>query len=140
MSRAITFAVALFVVAFAATTLLALGGADAGDPAKPKPKEKTAKELAQMGEKLFKDKSLGKSGLTCSSCHPKLKDLTGVYKDYPKKDENGKVTKTLEDQINFMIKTNLKGKELAADSEKVNALVAYLKVFKKESDKDKGKE
>jgi cytochrome c len=85
--------------------------------------------LVAEGEKLFNDKTLGKSGSTCATCHPSVKDLTGVAATYPKK-VGGNET-TLEDKINQMIKENLKGAELKKDDPKMKALTAYVKAYKK---------
>lgn len=98
-------------------------------PAPAGKKAPAAADLVATGEKLFADKTLGKSGTSCSNCHPGVKDLTGVAAGYPKK-VGGKEL-TLEGKINQMIKTNLSGMELGKDDPKMKALVAYVKAYKK---------
>ena len=106
------------------------------------PAAELAKSVAN-GMKLFNDKELGTSGLTCNSCH-----MEGGTKDgkmgetvvpawdnlapkYPQYFMMAKRVMTLEQVVQFCIVNPLKGKALAWDDQKLTDLTAYCASVKK---------
>lgn len=82
-------------------------------------------ESRALGESLFTSTDLGTNGKSCNTCHKNMK-LSGIRSKYPGYSEQiGKVV-TLSEQINYMIKTNLKGTPLKLGDEKLTALNVYL--------------
>jgi cytochrome c len=99
-----------------------------------------AKELAKSvenGKKLFNDKSLGTSGMTCNPCHVKYGTKAGKMGEmsippfdnlgakYPKFFMTAKRVMTLDQVINWCIMMPLKGKPLVWDDSKLTDLTAY---------------
>jgi cytochrome c len=109
-----------------------------------------AAELAKSvenGKKLFSDKELGTSGLTCNSCHMeggtkegKMEDMVipawdNLAPKYPKYFKMAERVYTLDQVVNFCIVNPLAGKALAWDDQKLTDLTAYcasVKMMKKE--------
>lgn len=75
---------------------------------------------AQRGKQLFSDPKLGGStnDKSCNTCHPEGKGLE-------------KTGANLESMIQACIQKALDGKPLAADSQDLKDLVAYMKTLKK---------
>lgn len=99
-----------------------------------------AAELAKSvenGKKLFNDKELGTSGLTCNSCHMEGGTKEGKMGEtvvpawdnlapkYPKYFMMAKRVMTLDQVVQFCIVNPLKGKALAWDDQKLTDLTAY---------------
>lgn len=99
-----------------------------------------AKELAKSvenGKKLFNDKTLGESGMTCNSCHMEGGTKAGMMGEksipafdnlamkYPKFLMMAKRVMTLDQVVNFCIVNPIKGKALAWDDQKLTDLTAY---------------
>ena len=99
-----------------------------------------ASELAKSvenGKKLFNDKELGTSGLTCNSCHMEGGTKEGKMGEtvvpawdnlapkYPKYFMMAKRVMTLDQVVQFCIVNPLKGKALAWDDQKLTDLTAY---------------
>ena len=74
----------------------------------------------ERGKQLFADTKLGgsKNDKSCNTCHPGGKGLE-------------KAGKNLESMIQACIQKALEGKPLAADSQEMKDLVAYIKSLKK---------
>jgi cytochrome c peroxidase len=72
------------------------------------------------GKKLFADPKLGggKSGKSCNTCHPDGKGLE-------------KAGANIEGMVQKCIEKALEGKPLAADSQELKDIVAYIKSLKK---------
>jgi cytochrome c peroxidase len=72
------------------------------------------------GKKLFADPKLGgsKSDKSCNSCHPDGKGLE-------------KAGANIESMVQKCIEKALEGKPLAADSQELKDIVAYIKSLKK---------
>ena len=99
-----------------------------------------AAELAKSienGKKLFYDKTLGKSDMSCNSCHMeggtmagKMGDMSvsafdNLTADYPKYFGMAKRVMTLDQVVNWCIIMPMKGKALAWDDQKLTDLTAY---------------
>jgi len=109
-----------------------------------------AKELAKSvenGKKLFFDKSLGTSGMTCNSCHVgggtkegKMGDMVvppwdNLASKYPRYLEVAKRVFTLDQIVNVCVSQALKGDPLAWDSQKLTDLTAYCVSVKAKKEK-----
>lgn len=86
-------------------------------------------ELMKLGEKLFNDTKLGKSGMSCASCHP---DGEGLKKTpYPRYINMADDTLTLDQMINFCMINPMKGKPFQWNSKEITALSAYVQAHSK---------
>lgn len=84
-----------------------------------------AKALMQEAERLWKDASLGKAGVSCSTCHP---DGAGLKKEqYPRYINMPDDILTLDQMINFCMMNPMKGKPLSWNNVKMTALAAYVR-------------
>jgi len=112
------------------------------------PVAELAKSVAN-GMKLFNDKELGTSGMTCNSCHMEGGTKAGkmgemavpawdnLAPQYPKYFMMAKRVMTLDQVVNWCIKEPLKGKPLAWDDQKLTDLTAYCASVKKAMKKEK---
>lgn len=106
-----------------------------------------AAELAKSvdnGKKLFNDKTLGTSEMTCNSCHMeggtkegKMGDMViptwdDLASKYPKYFGMAKRVMTLDQVVNWCIVEPLKGEALAWDDQKLTDLTAYCASVKAE--------
>jgi len=113
-----------------------------------------AMELAKSvdnGKKLFNDKSLGTSGMSCNSCHMeggtkdgKMGDMVipafdNVASTYPKYFMMAKRVMTLDQVVNWCIVTPMKGKALKWDDQKLTDLTAYCASVKAMKEEEKKK-
>ena len=89
-------------------------------------RRKAWEDLVSRGRELFSDPSLGRTGKSCVTCHTP-DQLAGVAADFPKFDEKLNRYVSLLDKINFMISSNMGGKDLPLGDPLSIALVAYLK-------------
>lgn len=81
-------------------------------------------EVRAMGEKLWVDTTLGKSGTSCNTCHPggaALKDTP-----WPKYIAMADDVLTLDQMINFCMKNPMQASPLAWNSQKMTALASYV--------------
>ncbi len=76
------------------------------------------------GAALWSDASLGRSGLSCATCHPKGKDLHAA--PYPKYIAMADDVVTLDQMINFCMKNPMGGDYLKWNSREMTALAAYV--------------
>jgi len=80
--------------------------------------------VVKQGRGLFTDPQLGSNGVVCAQCHPN--GANTHPETYPKfQKQLGKVA-SLWEMVNWCIRNPLEGKELAADSAEMNALLAYM--------------
>ena len=80
--------------------------------------------VVKQGRGLFTDPKLGSNGVVCAQCHPN--GANTHPETYPKfQKQLGKVA-SLWEMVNWCIRNPLEGKELAADSAEMNALLAYI--------------
>ncbi|TLM69382.1 MAG: cytochrome C [Deltaproteobacteria bacterium] len=86
------------------------------------PTASAASSLDAVGRTLFESTTLGKSGRSCSTCHPGGRGLEQV--DDFTDDE-------LKDIINACIRDALHGSKLAENAEELRALVAYVRSLKR---------
>jgi thiosulfate dehydrogenase len=115
------------------------------EPKKMEPADPAA-ELAKSvenGKKLFNDKTLGTSGLTCNSCHMEggtkegkmgetvIPPWDNLAPKYPKYFKMAERVYTLDQVVQFCIVNPLKGKALAWDDQKLTDLTAYCASVKK---------
>lgn len=85
---------------------------------------KDAALLKEMSEKLWGDTKLGKSGLSCSTCHA---DGKGLKKEpFPKFINMAGDIVTMDQMINFCMTNPMKGKPLAWNSQEMTALASYI--------------
>lgn len=113
----------------------------------PDPVAELAKSVAN-GKKLFNDKTLGTTDLTCNSCHMEGGTKEGKMEEtvipawdnlapkYPKYFAMGKRVMTLDQVVQFCIVNPLKGKALAWDDQKLTDLTAYCASVKKAPKKE----
>jgi len=95
------------------------------------------KKAVDKGYKIFHDASLGTTGQSCDMCHP---DASNTHPEtYPKYQTQIKRVIGLRDMINWCILNPLKGEELAADSDEMIALEAYITDQRKGAALDGGK-
>lgn len=92
----------------------------------------------ENGKRLFNDKSLGTTGMTCNFCHieggtkdTKMGEMTIIAFDnlgakYPKYFGMAKRVMTLDQVNNWCIVSPLKGKALAWDDQRLTDLTAYV--------------
>ena len=77
----------------------------------------------ELGRTLFEATDLGSKQRSCATCHPQGKGLEQV----------GDFTDAeLKDIINACIRDALGGRQLAPDSQEMNALAAYVRIFQKD--------
>ncbi len=97
-------------------------------------------KLLAMGKKLWNNDSLGKSGLSCMSCHDDHQDLhpeKGLL--WPRYVNMPQDILTLDQMINFCMINPMEGKQLNPNSMKMTAMAAYYTHYMK-SAKNMGKE
>ncbi len=80
-------------------------------------------EVKALGEKLWSDASLGRSGLSCNSCHPSGGALT--MDPFPKYIKMADDILTLDQMINFCMKNPMKARVLKWNSREMTALAHY---------------
>ena len=104
---------------------------------KPKPIRKKpvtdSATLLQMGEKLWSDTKLGKSGLACATCHADGKGLK--TEPFPKYLEMPNDILTLDQMINFCMVNPMKGTILEWNSLEMTALASYANAYAKDEGK-----
>lgn len=84
-----------------------------------------AKVLMQEAERLWKDASLGKAGVSCSTCHP---DGSGLKREaFPRYMKMADDILTLDQMINFCMMNPMKGKPLSWNSVEMTALATYAR-------------
>lgn len=76
----------------------------------------------ELGQTLFEATDLGSKQRSCATCHPQGKGLeqVGDFND-----------QELKDIINACIRDALGGTMFAADSQEMDALLAYVRMFQK---------
>jgi hypothetical protein len=84
------------------------------------------REALERGEALFKDTTLGKSGKSCSSCHPKPEQFKMIEDSYPRWDAKLKRFSSLDETVTIMLREKI-GAELAANDQRIHDLLIYLK-------------
>lgn len=84
------------------------------------------REALDRGEALFSDDTLGKSGKSCSSCHPKPEQFKKIEDAYPRWDAKLKRFAALDETIAIMLREKI-GAELAANDQRIHDLLIYLK-------------
>jgi len=80
--------------------------------------------VLRLGERLWTDTTLGRSGSSCSTCHPGGALLNS--RPYPKYIGMADDVLTLDQMINFCMKNPMKAKPLGWNSQKMTALAAYV--------------
>ncbi len=101
---------------------------------------KNRRQAYKLGKGLWKDASLGTSGLSCDSCHhdgAQLKKGKGSY--FPRYVAMPNDIVTLDQMINYCVLNPLKGKALSWDSRELTALSVYYKALKYKSKGKHGK-
>jgi len=111
-----------------------------------------AKSL-EHGEELYSDASLGKTGLSCGSCHPrggtaggraemeykgmimkpKIPTLKGAAANFPAPRGPERKVVSLKGMNNLCIKAFLKGKPLDENSQKATDLASFVSTFSKDA-------
>jgi cytochrome c len=101
---------------------------------KPKPIRKAAitdnAKLMEKGEKLWNNDKLGKSGVSCATCHSG--DVPLKKEPFPKYIKMADDILTLDQMINFCMINPIKGKPLSWESQEMTALAAYVQRLPKE--------
>ena len=90
-----------------------------------KEKIKDYDSLAKLGASLWTDASLGKSGVSCSTCHPGGAGLKA--EQFPKFVAMADDIVTLDQMINFCMTNPMKAVPLKWNSAKMTALASYVK-------------
>ncbi|MGK2906089.1 MAG: hypothetical protein ACSLFH_07065 [Desulfuromonadales bacterium] len=75
-----------------------------------------------LGKTLFDSAELGTRGLSCADCHPQGKglDMVGDFSDTE-----------LKDIINACLRDAVGAKTISLDSQEMNALAGYVRMFQK---------
>lgn len=82
------------------------------------------KSVAEKGEQLFHDNTLGSNAVSCDMCHPHAANTHP--ETYPKFQKQLGNVAELRDMINWCIENPLEGKPLALDDPKLIQLEAYI--------------
>jgi len=125
---------------FGAMLTLTLAGCGSVDPALVQRPDGVAAfegdpvELAEAGEALWNDASLGTAGVACSSCHVGGAQFKDSFRQpYPHQVAMAKSMSDLESingeqMVQFCMIVPMKGEPLAWDSRELAALAAYVDV------------
>ena len=104
--------------------------------------KKELKAAYKRGMELFKDASLGTTGMSCNSCHMEggtkpgkmgdmeIKPFHKVGAHYPRYFMMGKKVMTLDQVVNFCITTPMKGEALMGDDPRLADLTTYVAYVK----------
>ncbi len=113
--------------------------------------KKELKAAYKHGMELFKDESLGTTGMSCNSCHMEggtkpgkmgdmeIKPFHKVGAHYPKYFMMGKKVMTLDQVVNFCITTPMKGEALKWDDQRLTDLTTYITYVKPGEEKEEHK-
>ena len=86
------------------------------------------REALSRGEALFKDDTLGKKGVSCSSCHTMPEQFHQIEDSYPRWDAKLKRFVSLDETITIMLREKI-GAELAPGDQRIHDLLIYLKTL-----------
>ena len=94
-------------------------------------------QVVQEGRNLWTDGTLGSNGVACAQCHPNAANTHP--ETYPKfQKQMGRVV-DLWEMFNWCLRNPLEGEELAADDDKMIALLAYAHYERRGVELDPGK-
>ena len=94
-------------------------------------------QVVQEGRDLWTDGTLGTNGVSCAQCHPNAANTHP--ETYPKfQKQLGRVV-DLWEMMNWCLRNPLEGEELAADDDKMIALLAYVHHERRGVELDPGK-
>ena len=86
--------------------------------------DKEYQSVVKKGRQVFTDPNLGSNGIVCAQCHPN--GANTHPETYPKfQKQLGRVA-VMWEMINWCIRNPLEGKDLAADSDEMIAIQAYI--------------
>lgn len=85
-------------------------------------------EALDRGASLFKDDTLGKKGVSCSSCHTMPEQFNKIEDTYPRWDAKLKRFVGLDETIAIMLREKI-GAELAPNDQRIHDLLIYLKTL-----------
>jgi len=98
---------------------------------------KNTMQAARLGKRLWADPKLGRSGMSCKTCHAggKLLNLekVGAFPHYVKMPND---VVTLDQMINFCMVVPMKARPLRWNSPRLTALAAYYRVIVKRHKKN----
>ncbi len=101
--------------------------ASEGEGKPESPIDPRLQEFIAKGRALFADPNLGNGEKSCLSCHSDpVASLGGKIQTYPKYSKVAKTIINQVHQINLCLTKPMKGQALAADDERMTALIAYL--------------
>ncbi len=108
-----------------------VGGASAAtstpDRKVEEPADPRLEEFIAKGRALFSEPKLGNGEKSCLSCHSDpVASLGGKIQTYPKYSKVAQTIINQVHQINLCLTKPMKGQALAADDERMTALIAYL--------------
>ena len=86
------------------------------------------REALSRGEALFKDLTLGKKGVSCSSCHTMPEQFSKIEDAYPRWDAKLKRFVSLDETIAIMLREKI-GAEIAPNDQRIHDLLIYLKTL-----------
>ncbi len=118
-----------FIITALAPVLFALGagnlGGDEFDQEDIDRWQEQFMQVVQEGRALWTDGTLGSNGVACAQCHPNAANTHP--ETYPKfQKQMGRVV-DLWEMFNWCLQHPLEGEELAADDDKMIALIAYAR-------------
>ncbi len=87
------------------------------------------RDAVSTGMKLWNDSGLGKSGMSCMTCHDDYENLSG--RGWPHYVKMTKDVVTLDQMINFCMINPMEGKQLDPNSIEMTAMSAYYKAYMK---------
>jgi cytochrome c len=94
-------------------------------------KFKSFQEAVAMGEKMWKDESLGTSGLACLSCHGGYEMLNlDKRQNYPHYVEMTGDVVSLDQMVNYCMLNPMKGETFEWNSREMTAMTAYFRAYR----------
>jgi len=89
------------------------------------------REAAVAGEKLWNDESLGRSGMSCASCHSDYELLNlGKNQNFPHYVSMVDDVVSLDQMINYCMLNPMKGKQFEKNSKELTAMGAYYRAYR----------
>lgn len=88
-------------------------------------------QASNAGKKLWNDETLGKSGLSCASCHSGYDNLNlDKRQNYPHFVGMVGDVVSLDQMINYCMLNPIQGKEFEQNSKDLTALAAYFRSYR----------
>jgi len=104
------------------------------------PAFKSFQQAASLGAKMWKDESLGRSGMACLSCHADHALLNlDRNQNFPHFVKMVGDVVTLDQMINYCMLNPMKGKQFEKNSKELTAMAAYYRSYRMQFMKEQRK-